>query len=136
MTGSTAFVVAVVAREDDDLDAIDVRALDRHGAVVDSTAARNAKRRAELPGITVAEALVLPDGTQATVRGLLLALPGEQPMLRDDVDGERPPQCVGQGIRLDLDAPLPPTIVEDGGVSMLMMVVSGVVRDGVLTPAE
>lgn len=33
-------------------------------------------------------------------------------------------------------APLPPTVVGDGFASTLMMVVSGVVRDGILTPAD
>jgi len=134
--GSSAFVVAVPVRDEDELDAIDVRGIDRSGAVIDSTAARKEERRTAQPGITVAEALALADGSVATVRGVLLALPGEPPMLCDDVDHGPPPRCRGPRIRLDIDAPLPPTMVEEGSVSLLMMMVSGVVRDGVLTPTE
>ena len=130
--GSSVFVVALPGGGDDHVEAIDVRALDASGTVIDSTAEREAERRAALPGITVAEALALPSGSEVVVRGLLLALPGEGPMLCDDVGGD-PPRCRGATLRLDLDAAPPPTIVEDGGLSTIMCVVTGVVRDGVLS---
>lgn len=130
---SSAFVVVVQAGEDDDLDAIDVRAIDTSGAVIESTAALRAQRRARQPGISVAEALALPDGTEVMVRGILLALPGQPPMLCDDLEEGVSLRCRGRGIRLDLDAPVPTTRVEGGGLSTVMMMVSGVVRDGVLT---
>lgn len=104
--------------------------------MIESTAARKAERDAALPGVTVREALVLPDGSMVTVRGVLLALPGEPPMLCEDVEHGPPPRCRGQGLRLNTARPLPPTVVGDGFASMLMMVVSGVVRDGVLTAAD
>lgn len=133
---SPAFVIAVGASDDQDMDAIDVRALDRNGAVIDSSAAWRAQREAAQPGISVAEALALPNGSTATVRGVLLALPGQAPMLCDDIAGGPPPECRGAALRLDTTAPLPPSAVEDGAFSTFMVVVSGVVQDGVLTSAE
>ena len=47
--GSSAFVVATPAGEDGDIDAIDVRALDARGLVVESTAASRAARLAARP---------------------------------------------------------------------------------------
>lgn len=134
--GSSAFVVAIETGEDDDFDALDVRAVDVRGVVVDSTAALRAERRASQPGITVAEALALPDGTEVMVRGILLALPGQSPMLCDDLEQGASLRCRGRGLRLDLGGPVPPTNVEGGGLSTVMLMVSGVVREGVLTPTD
>ncbi len=133
---SPAFVIALVASDDQDMDAIDVRALDRNGAVVDSSASWRAEREAAQPGMSVAEALALPNGSTATVRGLLLALPGGTPLLCDDIAHGPPPESRGAALRIDTDAALPPTSVEDGSFSAFMVVVSGVIQDGVLTPAE
>ncbi|MEW6154672.1 MAG: hypothetical protein AB1673_11880 [Actinomycetota bacterium] len=133
---SAAFVIAAKAADDHDVDAIDVRALDRNGDVVDSSAARRAERDAALPGITVAQALELPNGSRATVRGVLLALPGQAPLLCDDIDAGPPPECSGAALRLNTSDPMPPTAVEDGSFSTFMMVVSGVIQDGLLTPVE
>lgn len=134
--GSSAFVVAVAVEDDRHWEEVDVRALDQNGAVIDSTAAWGREREAAQPGITVAQALALPDGSSAIVRGVLLALPGEPPMLCDDIDDGPPPRCRGARLRIDTGASFPPTVVEDGAVSTVMLVVSGVVRGGVLTPAD
>lgn len=132
--GSLAFAVALPA--DAEVDDIDVRALDAGGAVIDSTAMWEAERRAALPGVTVAEALALPDGTSVTVRGLLLALPGQPALLCEDLEAGTPQRCQGPQLVLAGDAPWPPTAFEDASVSTVMMVVSGVLRAGVLTPAS
>lgn len=76
MRDSAAFVIAVEADDDQEMDSIDVRALDRSGAVVDCFSAWRAEREAAQPGKSVAQALALPNGTTATIRGVLLALPG------------------------------------------------------------
>ncbi len=133
---SAAFVIAVEADDDQDTDAIDVRTLDRNGAVVDSSAAWGAEREAAQPGITVAQALALPNGSTAIVRGVLLALPGQAPLLCDDINPGPPPACLGPALRLDATDPLPPSAVEEGSFSTFMMVVSGVIQDGLLTPVE
>ena len=72
----------------------------------------------------------------SVVRGLLLALPGETPLLCDDIAHGPRPECRGAALRIGTDAPLPPTSVEEGPFSAFMVVVSGVIQDGVLTPAE
>lgn len=133
---SPAFVIALGASDDQDMDAIDVRALDRNGAVVDSSAIWRAEREAAQPGISVAEALALPNGSTATVRGVLLALPGQAPLLCDDLAAGPPPQCRGAALRINTSAPLPPSAVEEGSFSTVMLVVSGVIQDGALTPVE
>ena len=133
---SAAFVIAVGASDDQDMDAIDVRAIDRNGAVVDSSAAWRAEREAAEPGISVADALALPNGSTATVRGVLLVLPGQAPLLCDDIADGPPPECRGAALRMNTSAPLPPSAVEEGSFSTFMLVVSGVIQDGVLTPAE
>ncbi|MEW6153631.1 MAG: hypothetical protein AB1673_06535 [Actinomycetota bacterium] len=133
---SAGFVVAIAAPDDQDMEAIDVRAIDRNGAVVHSSAAWRVEREVARPGVSVADALRLPNGTTATVRGVLLAVPGQGPLLCDDVDPGPPPRCRGAALQLDTTAPLPPTTMEGGAISAFMVVVSGVVHDGVLTPAE
>jgi hypothetical protein len=132
---SPAFVIAAKAEGNHDIEAIDVRALDRNGDVVDSSAAWRAEREAALPGITVAQALALPNGSRATVRGVLLALPGQAPLLCDDIDAGPPPECRGAALRLNTTDPMP-TAVEEGSFDTVMMVVSGVIHDGLLTPVE
>lgn len=99
--GSAAFVVTVKAPDTDQLDRMDVRALDTDGSIIGSSAAWEAERQASQPGVTVAEALAAPEGTAVIVRGILLALPGEAPLLCDTstaaprrVAGARPSKSI------------------------------------------
>jgi hypothetical protein len=128
-------VVALRVEDEDWDDDVDIRALDATGAVVDSTAAWHAEREASVPGVTVAEALALPDGSAVTVHGTLLALAGQTPLLCDGVDPGPRPKCRGVGLQLVTDAPLPPTEFGDGFFSAITVVATGIVSAGSLTPS-
>jgi hypothetical protein len=128
--GSGAFVVVVGAR-DDDL-AYDVRALDAAGNVVESTRDQERERQATEPGVSVSEAISLSDGTVTMVRGVLINLPGEPPVLCDEVDHGERPRPRGPHLRIESDREFPQTKVFDGGTSLVMIVISGVVSGGVL----
>lgn len=124
------FVVTVKAPDTDQLDRMDVRALDTDGSIIDSSAAWEAERQASQPGVTVAEALAAPEGTAVIVRGILLALPGEAPLFCDDIDRGPPPRCRGSSLQVDSPAPLPLTKVKDGAISLVTVVMTGVISAG------
>lgn len=115
----------------------DIRALDLNGEVVDDSALWRAEADAELAGtMSVQEALQAAPGTPVTVRGLLLVLPGEQPLLCDDVEPGLPPWPIGPTLVVPVPAGPPSWTLGSTGLSLNMAVATGVIRDGVLTFEE
>jgi hypothetical protein len=112
-----------------------VRAYSR-GELVDDTAAWDRERQEYLEGtLTVAEALAAPPGTVVTVRGVLLQLEDQPALLCDDIDSDsRPPRPAGPAVQLTGPSTSTSSDPDSAFVSVMKMVATGVIRDGVLFP--
>jgi hypothetical protein len=135
--GTGAYVVALVVTSEDDVEdeEVDLLAVGA-GEVLDSLEQAHERRLAGQPqALTVAEARALPDGSVATVRGLLLVVAGHPVVVCDEIEPAEPPHALGAQLELpDLDANALELSWEPGkaGVWANQMLITGTVTAGTL----